>query len=243
MNRRFALSLALTLLCVPALAAKDVSDRLRTQLETLMPGEKADSIQLSPIAGLYEVVFGTQVYYMTEDGRYLLDGDMVDLKTRRNLTEQVRAKGQRAVMNSIPESSMIVFAPPKGKETKHTITVFTDIDCGYCRKLHSEMEQYNNLGIKVRYVAYPRAGIDSPSYKKAVAVWCAKDKQKAMTQAKSGEDVTSPNCDNPVKRHFEVARALNLSGTPTLVLQNGRMLPGYVPADRLREVLDAEPKG
>ena len=130
----------------------------------------------------------------------------------------------------------MVFAPEK--EVKHTISVFTDIDCGYCRKLHQEMAEYNKHGIKVRYLAYPRAGVGSEAYEKAVSVWCADDRQKAMTAAKTGGELKQKTCDNPVEAQFMLGQQLGISGTPALMLEDGQIFPGYVPADRLITMLD-----
>ena len=128
------------------------------------------------------------------------------------------------------EDSMIIF----GKDTlKHTVTVFTDIDCGYCRKLHNEIKKYNKLGIRIRYMFYPRAGIGSDSFKKAEAVWCSKDRAKALTQAKNGIKVTSKKCDNLVAQHYAMGNLIGIRGTPALVLEDGSVVPGYIPAARL----------
>jgi thiol:disulfide interchange protein DsbC len=172
---------------------------------------------------------------MSTNGQYVITGDMIDLKNSVNLSQAVRDEARMASIENLGEKNMIVFAPEK---VKHTVTVFTDIDCGYCRKLHSEISKYNALGIKVRYLAYPRAGIGSPSYKKAVAVWCSADKKKALTEAKQGKDIKSKDCDNPVAREYQLGQALGVNGTPAIVLENGQIYPGYAPADRLIKVLD-----
>ena len=130
---------------------------------------------------------------------------------------------------------MIVFSP---KEVKHTISVFTDIDCGYCRKLHNEMHKYNELGIKVRYLAYPRSGPGTPSFIKAENVWCADDRQQALTDAKNGKEVKSKACDNPVKQEFLIGTQVGVTGTPAIFLENGQLLPGYFPAERLIKILE-----
>ena len=198
-------------------------------------GAKVESITQSAIPGLYEVVVPPKVFYMSTDGRYIITGDLVDLQERVNLSADKRSQARIDSVEKLGESAMIVFSP---KEVKHTITVFTDIDCGYCRKLHSEMAAYNKLGIKVRYLAYPRAGIGSPSYDKAVAVWCAADKAKAMTTAKTGGTVEQKNCENPVAKEFALGQELGVNGTPALMLENGQIYPGYAPADKLIAVLD-----
>ncbi len=205
-------------------------------LQVLAPGVKPDSITPSSMPGIYEVTLGAEVVYISKNGRYMLQGDMVDLQTKKNLTEGKRAAGRLKLVNSMREDRMIVFAPTK---VKHTITVFTDVDCAYCRKMHAEISELNQLGIKVRYMLYPRAGVNSESYEKAVSVWCAKDRKTALTTAKATGTIAKKTCENPVREHMALADSAGVSGTPTLVLEDGRTLPGYVPAQRLARLLDA----
>lgn len=218
----------------PAMAADDTA-KLNAALATLLPGATPDSVKASVIPGIYEVSYGGSVMYMTQDGRYLLRGDLIDVERGENLTEATRGQARLKIINAIDEGSMIVYGP---KKAKHTITVFTDPDCGYCRKLHGEMAEYNKRGIKVRYVAYPRSGVDTPSYDKTVSVWCAKDRTAAMTQAKRGDELAKKTCDNPVRQHMQAANQVGISGTPTLILDDGSLIPGYVPPQRLAELLD-----
>ncbi len=209
-------------------AVKDIAAKL--------PGIEAENIVPSSIPGLYQVIAAPQVLYISRDAKLLFYGDIINRETGKNITTPIRDKARLTVINEMDESSMIVFTPKK--ETKHTITVFTDIDCGYCKKLHSEMSSYTDLGIKVRYLAYPRAGINSSSYNKAVNVWCAKDRNKAITTAKLNQNVTSEKCDDPVKKHMLLGEKLGVNGTPNLILDDGRMIPGYVPAPKLLELLN-----
>ena len=202
-----------------------------------LSGLKIDTIEPAPIAGFYEVVVGSHVIYVRADGRYMLQGDLIDLNTRLSLTEPRRRAAQRAMIDSVGEDKMIVFKPEK---VKHKVTVFTDIECGYCRKLHGEIEQYLDAGIEVRYLMFPRAGVGSSAYKKAVAVWCAEDRNSALTDAKAGKSIEMKTCDNPVDQHMELAQALGLRGTPFIVLENGQVQPGYVPAKQLARLLDEE---
>lgn len=212
------------------LLAAPAEDNIKKMFAKLMPGTNPESIKPSAIKGLYEVVFGAQVVYVSADGRYVLQGDIMDLNKRENLTEKTRSKQRLKLVENIPEKSMIVFEP---KKTKHTVTVFTDVDCTYCRKLHNEMQAYLDEGIRVRYLAFPRTGVNSKSYYKAVTVWCADDKQKAMTDAKAGNPMPRKDCDNPVKQHMDVAEQFGVTGTPTIIMENGDVIPGYVPAERL----------
>jgi thiol:disulfide interchange protein DsbC len=177
----------------------------------------------------------------------MIEGDVYDVEQRVNLTENVRQDGRKEALATLDEKNMIVFKPEDG-ETKYVITAFTDIDCGYCRKLHSQIKEYNDLGIEVHYAAFPRSGLKTPSYYKAVSVWCAKDRNKAMTFAKGGAkldqlkqlaqvDNTKP-CTDAIARQLGTARDVGVTGTPSLFMENGRMIPGYVPPKRLRKMLD-----
>lgn len=216
-------------------AEESIPSELKVALSKLIPGAEPDRVEQSAIPGVYEVVFGPTIVYFSADGRYMLQGNILDTKTQVNLTENKRRRARMDAVNGLGEDDMIVFAP---KDTKHTVTVFTDVECGYCAKLHSEMGKLNGLGIKVRYLAFPRAGIPSAVYNKMVSVWCADDAKKAMTDAKARRDVAAKQCDNPVKEHFEMGRLLGVSGTPTIVFENGDMVPGYVPAKRLAAALE-----
>ena len=158
--------------------------KVRQSLNMLLPGMKFGEITPSPIPGLYEVVIGHKLAYVTENGRYLMQGTLIDIEMQKDLTEpRVNAIKSKAI-TSLNEEMMVIFGPEKAK---HNVTVFTDIDCGYCRKLHSEIDQYMEQGIRIRYLFYPRAGVGSSSYQKAVSVWCADDRKAAMTTAKSGQ--------------------------------------------------------
>lgn len=234
-NRRhlFALCAVPLLLSVNPVHADEAA--VRAALKTAVPDAVPDSLAPAPIPGMFEAVFGTQILYVSADGRYLLDGNLYDLKTRSNLSESKREQGRLKVLASLDPKDMIIFAADK---PRHVVTAFTDIDCGYCRKMHSQIADYNKLGITFRYLAYPRAGMNSESYKKAVAVWCADDRQKAMTRAKQGEKLPRRTCDNPVATQMAAAHAVGVTGTPTLVLDTGRVIPGYVEPKRLLELLE-----
>lgn len=237
MKKSIIVALAGLALTLGAVAAeKDDQARILKALAAIVP-DAPDSVQETQVPGLYEVSYGTHLFYVSADGRFLLQGDLIDLRSRTNLTENRRSSARLAALKDV-EKSMIVYAP-KG-EIKHTITVFTDIDCVYCRKLHSGMKEMNDLGIAVRYLAYPRAGVGSPSYDKAVSVWCAKDQRKSMDAAKTTGEIKPATCDNPVAEHYALGQALGVNGTPALVLEDGRMVPGYLPPDRLFQVLEGK---
>ncbi len=214
--------------------APDDFSKLRQTLANLIPNAKPDSIMPAPVSGLYEVDYDTQIFYATKDGRYLFRGDLIDAPAHSNLTEKRRAGVRLNAINKVSEDKMIIYAPAK---TQHTITVFTDIDCPYCRKFHSELDSYLKEGIRIRYMSYPRSGIDTPSYYKAVSVWCAKDRKTALTRAQKDEPVEQKTCDNPVKTQMELGDKVGVEGTPTIITDTGRLLPGYIPAPRLAQML------
>lgn len=229
------LLLLIGLLPTLALAASQADfAALKKQLNRVMPpGVHIDSIKPMKNKDLYEVLVGSNVLYISRDGRYMFNGDVIDLKTDENLTETRRNGLRKKLIASVSEKDMIIFGP---KTAKHTVTVFTDIDCGYCRKLHSEMDKYIQMGFRVRYLSYPRAGIGSASYQKAVAVWCAEDRNKALTLAKRGDTPQNKTCDNPVAKEYQLGEKIGVRGTPTIILEDGRMIPGYVPAGRLLQI-------
>ena len=231
---------SIVFVCLALLAGNTLADRAEDEasIRGALTGAKPSSINTTPITGLYEVVVGPHVVYMSGNGQYMLQGELVDIRKGKSLTEPRRREAIRGLMDSMSEDDMIIFKPEK---VKHVVTVFTDIDCGYCRKLHGEMDNYLAEGIEIRYMMFPRAGVGSESYKKAVAVWCAEDRNAALTNAKNGKKLDMKTCDNPIDRHMELVRQLGARGTPFIVLDNGGTQPGYVPARQLSKVLDKTP--
>ncbi len=237
--RRLSLLAAIALL-LPVAQAESASPEktIRDALAKVVPGVEIDSVSASPIDGLFEVMIGTQLMYVTADGRYFVDGRIVDLETRADLTEPRLSQSRKTLVDGIGESQMVIFGPA---DAKHTVTVFTDIECGYCRKLHGEIDQYAKEGIRVRYLFYPRAGQGSPAYDEAVSVWCAGDagaQREAMTEAKSGKPIPAKTCTNPVDAHIALGQELGLRGTPAILTESGEMIPGYVEAKRLAAQLN-----
>jgi thiol:disulfide interchange protein DsbC len=186
------------------------------------------NIKEGPLPGFYEVTIGSVVSYVTTDGRFLFRGDIVDLDSRNNLTELRRSANRAALLATIDPAKEIVFSPANG-EIKHRVTVFTDVDCGYCRQLHREIDAINALGIEVRYVSYPRTGPDTESWAKAEKVWCAADRKAALTRAKLGADVAAaPDCKNaPIAEEYDLGRRMGLTGTPGVYSDTGVDLGGY----------------
>jgi thiol:disulfide interchange protein DsbC len=198
-------------------------------------GLKLEDVRISPVNGVYEITRGSEISYVTADGRYVILGDLYDIDQDSNLSEN-RRRGIRARMiDNVPESEMLVFSP---KDPKYTITVFTDIDCGYCRRLHSQINEYNRLGIRVRYLFFPRSGPDTDSWHKAETVWCSSNRNDALTRAKNDEPIKAPKCPSDiVSRDYELGHKLGVEGTPAIFLASGEMLPGYAPPGQLMKYL------
>lgn len=205
-------------------------------LTAALGGITPDSVNPTPVPGLYEVVVGLQVLYLTEDGQFVIQGDIIRLPEGENLTDERRRTARLAAIEAMGEDKMIVYAPDG--EVRHTITVFTDVNCPYCRRFHQEIGNYTGQGIKVRYLLYPVLGPDS--YAKAVTVWCSEDRTAALTKAKQDENIGQKTCANPINEHFELGRRLGVRGTPNIVLESGTMIPGYKPAAELAQLLDSE---
>src|SRR5271156_3193928 len=208
----------------------------RVALVKLLPaGTKVDDLVNSPIPGIYQFMQGAEVSYLTADGKYFLDGNVYDMATRANLTEALRARARLALINAVPETQMLIFSP---KNPLYTITVFTDVDCQYCRKLHSEMAELNKLGVRVRYLFYPRTGPNTESWRKAEVVWCSADRNDALTRAKAGAqlDMNKTCGPTPVAREYALGQSLGVRGTPAIVTDSGDFINGYMPP---RDLLQA----
>ncbi len=207
------------------------------ELAALFPGIEAEHVTDSPLPGVYEITVGASVAYVSRDGRYLLRGELIDLETETNLTAERQNAARAAVLAAVDEATMVIFAPDT---PTHTVTVFTDIDCGYCRRMHREMEQLNALGISVRYLFYPRSGPETEAWRKANNVWCAGDRLEAMTAAKNGEPVPSRNCGTtPVEAHYALGGQIGLQGTPAIYTETGELVGGYLPPEALAARLRA----
>jgi thiol:disulfide interchange protein DsbC len=197
-------------------------------------------VRPSPLPGLYEIQAGMNFGYVSADGEYLIEGDLVRLSTGEGITEKARKLVRLDALKKIGVDNMIVFAPP-ADQIKHTITVFTDIDCGYCRMLHSQIAEYNAKGIAIQYASFPRTGPNTPAYYEAENVWCSADRKAALTLAKQGTAIPqAPKCKNPVLDEYNVGAAIGVRGTPSIVLEDGEMIPGYQPPDQLAQVLDGK---
>lgn len=216
--------------------AADSTQIVTDAIHTLVPTAKIDSVDKSAVDGFYEVVTGGQVVYVSADGKYLMQGSMYDLANKRDLTDSRLAGLRRTALEKVPDAKRLVFAP---KDPKYTVAVFTDLDCGYCRKMHSQIEQYNQQGIAVEYLWFPRSGLGTPSYDNAVSVWCAADRNKAFTEAKAGHAPKPAKCDNPVAEEYDLGQRIGVNGTPTVIASDGSSLGGYMTPEALRAKLDS----
>ena len=238
MNARIPLALALFALAPLAQAAESAPDAAARQaLQTLVPQAKIDSIEAAPMPGYRQVIVGGHMVYVSDDGKYLLQGTLFDSKAKRDLTAERLARESSRKVDAVPADQRIVFAPA-GKP-KYKITVFTDIDCGYCRKLHADMAEINKRGIEVDYLFFPRSGIGTPSFDKAISVWCAKDRNAAFTAAKAGVEPAPLKCANPVADQYTLGTQVGVNGTPAIFAPDGSKIGGYLPPDQLLARLQA----
>ncbi len=241
------LSLAACLSIPGGASAADDYSELRKKLASQFPALAKATIKPTPSPWLVQVEFGEDIAYATKDGQFLLLGELINVQTRANLTkleqERVQSAGNKsiaAIMAGLKEDRMIVMGP---RQAKVTMTVFTDIDCTFCARLHLDVPELNRNGVKVRYLLYPRAGVGSDSYRKAVASWCANDRVKAIGLAKAGQPIEMKTCANPVDEHMRLAEQLGVSGTPTIFLDNGRRIGGYLPARQMLVYIGITPGG
>jgi thiol:disulfide interchange protein DsbC len=224
------------LVATPLVAlAQDDYSTVENRIRELAPNAESIAISETPIEGILMVQVGGDIVYATADGRYLIQGRVVNLDTHEDMTEVAKTQVRKDILASVDASKQITFSP---EDPAYDLTVFTDIDCGYCRKLHAQVQEYNDNGIAIHYMAFPRAGIGSRSYEKAVSVWCAADQQEALTLAKQGADPEPESCDNPVAEQYQLGVAMGVTGTPALLMADGTLIPGYVPPEQLRERLD-----
>lgn len=223
--------------------AADATDA-RTAIAAKFPGVKPDQIRLSPVNGVYEVEMGADTAYVSADGKYLFSGDLYEVESRTNLTEAGRVNARSKALAKLDEKDLIVFGAPGAK---YTINVFTDVECGYCRKLHGEIDQLTKLGVRVRYLAYPRAGPNTDDWRKMEAVWCSKDRNAALTKAKQGEALQSAKCATPVAKQYALGEEMGVRGTPAIFTPEGEYIGGYVPpkelAQQLAQLQQAAKKG
>lgn len=241
------LGVAMSLVAVPACATEEaavsqpaaaVPTNPKALIASMYGGVTADDLQETPVPGLYEMLLDGSVFYVSANGEYLLAGTMykIDGNGQTDLTEPRRQEVRRNLINNAGEDTMIVFEPEG--EVKHTITVFTDTSCHYCRELHKVMAGYTERGIRVRYMAYPRRGPQSQDGQLMQSVWCADDRQAAMTAAKLRQPVAPAKCNAPIQRHYMIGRQVGVSGTPAIVTESGELIPGFRPPEQMIAALN-----
>ncbi len=195
-----------------------------------------NAVSEAPLNGLLQVFTNRGLFFSSSDGRYFIEGNIYDLTNKVLVNdEQMRPYIQKTIAAN--KDGVIEY---KAKNEQYVINVFTDPSCGYCRKLHNEMKDYNNAGITVRYLAFPRGGIGSETYLQMQHIWCSKNSRGAMDAAKAGDEVKPAMCSNPVKAQYELGQSFGINGTPAIILPSGRLIPGYQPAKALLAQLQAE---
>ncbi len=220
-------------------AEADSDAAIRAAIQKVLPGETIKSIRDSAIdEDIFEVEVGAHILYISGDGKYLIQGSVYDIETNTDLTELRRSEKRKVAISTIGKDQRFRFWKEVIKPT-HTVTVFTDIDCGYCQRLHNQMAEYNEQGIAIEYMMFPRAGLKSNSYDKAVSAWCADDRNLALTNAKNRKDPDPKTCDNPVADHYNLGKEVGVTGTPAIVTAQGVLIPGYVPPAALKQRLDS----
>lgn len=223
-----------------ASAASADEAAIRQAVSKVVPSAQIDVIKPSAVSGFSEVQIAGKFLYVSNDGRHMFAGSLYDLAQQVDLTEQSRSVLRKDLLSGIEPEQVIRYP---GKDAKHHITVFTDIDCGYCRKLHQQIAEINAAGVTVDYLFYPRGGLQSPSYDKAVSVWCASNQQQALTDAKAGQAISSKMCANPIREDFELALKMGVGdyGTPAVCADDGRQLGGYLSSVDLLKRLNEKP--
>lgn len=247
--KTFMIALGMSLALVGFAQAEEAKDDaniavIKKELKAMLGGEEPDSITKTPLAGLYEVTVGSEVVYISADANYMVYGNLIDRKNQVDLTRQTKEKlaakmngTRKEALASADASKPISY---KAKDEKTVLTIFTDIDCPYCLKIHNEVPALNKQGITVNYLMFPRAGVGSASFKKSVSSWCADNPNDALTKAKNREKIPEKTCDNPVETQYELGKKLGVTGTPALITANGELIPGYVPAAKLAPKLLAD---
>lgn len=237
--RSFSMVLALAVLGTPLACAAHRAGQPdpRVAITKAFPGTTIDDVHRTPIPGLFEVTRGTNSAFVSANGRYAITGDLYDLRTNVDLSQQQRRHARLKLLAGVPDSQMLIYG---AKDSPYTVTVFTDVNCAYCRKFHSEIGQYNRLGIRVRYLFFPRTGPNTASWIKAEQVWCSPHRKQALTRVRLGEALhVKPCAHTPVPQDYELARELGLVGTPSIILSNGALITGYVSPTDLAQTLSA----
>ena len=213
----------------------DESKIVSNLLNVLPEGMSVQSIKKSQIENLYIVDIGDlQPLYVSKDGEFFFYGELYAINGNQleNTTkDEINLKRKKILDNGLGRDDFITF---KAVNEEYKVTIFTDVDCGYCRKFHNEMTDYNNLGITINYVAFPRSGLDSNSSKKIITAWCSSYPKETLTQMKQGKEVALSVCeDHPVEKHYMLGQKIGITGTPAIIKPNGELLPGYLSPEEL----------
>lgn len=216
--------------CLPAAADPNL-DTVRDILQV----ETAPSAYPTPIPGTYEFAIGNDIFYLSEDGRYLIKGEMIDLQTRENLAEARRQANRLDILNGIDKKELITF-PAQG-ETRYVVYAFVDTDCPYCRMLQQHMDEYNKLGIEMRFLAFPRSGPNSPTFHRAISIWCNKDRRQAMIAAQEGYEIPQQRCPNSIREQYTIGVNFGVTNTPAFVLGDGTLVQGFMAPPNLAQFL------
>lgn len=227
--------LASAMILLAGLSAADEFSQIEQRISALVPDVSDLSISETPMPGIMQVRIGGDILYMSADGRYLLQGRVIDLETQRDLTDAAMSEVRKDRLAALDADDFVTFG---NDGADYELLVFTDPDCGFCRRMHEKMDEYNEAGIRIHYLAFPRAGQGSQTYNKMVSVWCADDRQGAMDIAKAGRTPRQATCENPVMEQYRLGQSLGVTGTPSLMTFDGDIIPGYVPPEQLRERLD-----
>ncbi len=245
LNRKTLRLLAVALISAVSISvnAMDVEDskeiqRIRAELVKMIPPAATADIVKTDAENVYRMEFQGSFAYVYAAGDHVLIGELLNTKDKVNVGQVAQNERVAKVIKDVPTNKMIVFGP---KDAKRHITVFTDIDCGYCRKLHNEVGELNDAGVQVRYLAFPRAGVGSNSFNKYVSVWCNSDQQTALTDAKNGIAPSAATCENPISETYNLGQQVGVSGTPTIIFDDGTLTPGYLPAAELMRRMGVEP--
>lgn len=211
-------------------------DAIKATIKAAYPQITLDSVSRSPVKGWFEIVAGNTVLYISEDTHHLFAGELLDItlpEAERDLTENVRRGLRLKLLKNLNTKDMIVYPVKEGQPKRATVIAFIDSDCTYCHKLHEEIGKLADAGIELQYMAFPRAGVGSPTYTHMVSAWCAENRNEAFNSLMKGEEIPAKECSNPVADQFLLGQKLGIAGTPTLFLEDGSAIPGYMPADKL----------
>lgn len=211
--------------------AESTIDEVGERLSDVLPGISVTSLTETPLPGIYELITDGQIYYLDESAEYLIDGSLIQLRDRVNLTDARLGGIHMSLIKEMGEENMLIYEPEQ--PSTRSITVFTDISCGYCRRLHAELDTLLDEGVRVRYLLFPRAGLGSQAHKDLESVWCAENPQDAMTNAKAGGKIDPKTCANPIELHVALAEQVGLRGTPLIYTDSGEKIPGYREASAL----------